>query len=126
MRDRATRIALFLAILLLAAFVAEPYVARLFYAEEAPRAVTARGDLAPLERVNIELFERAGAELIDPSCGACIRAGPGASERAEQVTVSAINRNAPGRPWPSPNHASFVSLLLRIGSFQPGRTKWQV
>ena len=64
MRDRATRIALFLAILLLAAFVAEPYVARLFYAEETPRAVTARGDLAPLERANIELFERAAPSVV--------------------------------------------------------------
>ena len=39
----------------------------------------------------IELFERAGAELIDPSCGACINAGPGASPTAETVTVSAQN-----------------------------------
>jgi 3-isopropylmalate/(R)-2-methylmalate dehydratase large subunit len=52
------------------------------------------------ERGYVELFERAGAELIDPSCGACIRAGPGASERADQVTVSAINRNFPGRSGP--------------------------
>ncbi|HEX8178621.1 MAG TPA: aconitase family protein, partial [Pyrinomonadaceae bacterium] len=48
----------------------------------------------------IELFERAGAELIDPSCGACINAGPGASRSAEQVTVSAQNRNFPGRSGP--------------------------
>jgi 3-isopropylmalate/(R)-2-methylmalate dehydratase large subunit len=45
----------------------------------------------------IEIFERAGAELIDPSCGACINAGPGASPNAETVTVSAQNRNFPGR-----------------------------
>jgi len=48
----------------------------------------------------IELFERAGAELIDPSCGACINAGPGASPTAETVTVSAQNRNFPGRSGP--------------------------
>ncbi|MCC6647654.1 MAG: 3-isopropylmalate dehydratase [Polyangiaceae bacterium] len=48
----------------------------------------------------IEVFERAGAELIDPSCGACIKAGPGVSERADEVTVSAINRNFPGRSGP--------------------------
>jgi 3-isopropylmalate/(R)-2-methylmalate dehydratase large subunit len=48
----------------------------------------------------IELFRRAGAELIDPSCGACIKAGPGISERPDQVTVSAINRNFPGRSGP--------------------------
>ncbi|HKC64699.1 MAG TPA: aconitase family protein [Pyrinomonadaceae bacterium] len=48
----------------------------------------------------IEIFERAGAELIDPSCGACINAGPGASRSPEQVTISAQNRNFPGRSGP--------------------------
>ena len=52
------------------------------------------------ERGYIEVFERAGAELIDPSCGACINAGPGASKTAETVTVSAQNRNFPGRSGP--------------------------
>ncbi len=52
------------------------------------------------ERGYIELFERAGAELIDPSCGACINAGPGASQTVETVTVSAQNRNFPGRSGP--------------------------
>jgi 3-isopropylmalate/(R)-2-methylmalate dehydratase large subunit len=48
----------------------------------------------------IEIFEKAGAELIDPSCGACINAGPGASKSPDQVTVSAQNRNFPGRSGP--------------------------
>ena len=48
----------------------------------------------------IELFEAAGASLINPSCGACIRAGPGVSDNPDQVTVSAINRNFPGRSGP--------------------------
>ncbi len=52
------------------------------------------------ERGYIEVFERAGAEMIDPSCGACINAGPGASPSAETVTVSAQNRNFPGRSGP--------------------------
>ena len=52
------------------------------------------------QRGYIDLFERAGAELIDPSCGACINAGPGASATAETVTVSAQNRNFPGRSGP--------------------------
>ncbi len=52
------------------------------------------------ERGYIEIFERAGAELIDPSCGACINAGPGASRSASEVTVSAQNRNFPGRSGP--------------------------
>jgi len=52
------------------------------------------------QRGYIDIFERAGAELIDPSCGACINAGPGASPNAETVTVSAQNRNFPGRSGP--------------------------
>ena len=52
------------------------------------------------EKGYIEIFERAGAELIDPSCGACINAGPGASKTADTVTVSAQNRNFPGRSGP--------------------------
>ncbi len=48
----------------------------------------------------IEVFQKAGAQLINPSCGACIKAGPGVSERADEVTVSAINRNFPGRSGP--------------------------
>lgn len=52
------------------------------------------------ERGYIELFERVGASLLEPSCGACIRAGPGTSNSAAQVTVSAVNRNFPGRSGP--------------------------
>lgn len=52
------------------------------------------------ERGYIEIFRAAGAELIDPSCGACINAGPGASTSPETVTVSAQNRNFPGRSGP--------------------------
>ena len=48
----------------------------------------------------VQLFEGAGVELIDPSCGACIKAGPGVSFSQEEVTVSAINRNFPGRSGP--------------------------
>ncbi len=46
------------------------------------------------------IFAAAGAKVIDPSCGACINAGPGVSKTAETVTISAINRNFPGRSGP--------------------------
>ncbi len=48
----------------------------------------------------LDVFRAAGAELVDPSCGACIKAGPGVSDSPHQVTVSAINRNFPGRSGP--------------------------
>ncbi len=47
-----------------------------------------------------EIFAKAGVQTIDPSCGACINAGPGVSDTSERVTVSAINRNFPGRSGP--------------------------
>src|SRR6201997_173248 len=48
----------------------------------------------------LEVFEKAGAHVIEPSCGACINAGPGVSTRPDQVVISAQNRNFPGRSGP--------------------------
>ena len=48
----------------------------------------------------LELFKRTGVEVIKPGCGACIGCGPGVSDRGDQVTVSAINRNYKGRSGP--------------------------
>lgn len=52
------------------------------------------------EKGYVKLFEDAGVELINPSCGACINAGPGVSDKVDRITVSAINRNFPGRSGP--------------------------
>ena len=62
----------------------------------------------------IALFESAGIELIDPSCGACIKAGPGVSDKPNQVTVSAINRNFPGRS--GPGQVYLASPLVVVAS----------
>jgi 3-isopropylmalate/(R)-2-methylmalate dehydratase large subunit len=48
----------------------------------------------------LDVFQRAGAHVIEPSCGACINAGPGVSTRPDQVVISAQNRNFPGRSGP--------------------------
>jgi len=48
----------------------------------------------------LEIFEKAGAHVVEPSCGACINAGPGVSTRPDQVVISAQNRNFPGRSGP--------------------------
>ena len=45
-------------------------------------------------------FDQVGARMLQPSCGACGNCGPGGSVRADQITVSAINRNFPGRGGP--------------------------
>ncbi len=53
-----------------------------------------------LRRGYLEIFHRAGAHVIEPSCGACINAGPGVSTRPDQIVISAQNRNFPGRSGP--------------------------
>ncbi len=73
-----------------------------------------------------EIFERAGVEVINPGCGACIGCGPGVSERPDQVTVSAINRNFAGRSGPgklylaSPLTVAASAVEGRIVAFEPG------
>ncbi len=53
-----------------------------------------------LKKGYIDIFKKAGATIIEPSCGACINAGPGVSTRPDQVVISAQNRNFPGRSGP--------------------------
>ena len=53
-----------------------------------------------LRKGYLEIFQKAGARVIEPSCGACINAGPGVSTRPDQVVISAQNRNFPGRSGP--------------------------
>ncbi|MGB8969700.1 MAG: aconitase family protein, partial [Candidatus Sulfotelmatobacter sp.] len=53
-----------------------------------------------LRKGYLDVFQKAGAIVIEPSCGACINAGPGVSTRPDQVVISAQNRNFPGRSGP--------------------------
>ncbi|MDP4302461.1 aconitase family protein [Leptothrix discophora] len=68
-------------------------------------------------------FEAVGAELLHPACGACANCGPGASTEPGQVTVSAINRNFPGRSGPgqvwlaSPATVAASAIAGRLCSF---------
>jgi 3-isopropylmalate/(R)-2-methylmalate dehydratase large subunit len=53
-----------------------------------------------VRRGYLDVFQKAGAQVIEPSCGACINAGPGVSTRPDQIVISAQNRNFPGRSGP--------------------------
>jgi 3-isopropylmalate/(R)-2-methylmalate dehydratase large subunit len=74
----------------------------------------------------LDVFERVGAVFIEPSCGACINAGPGVSYDRETVTVSAINRNFPGRSGPgqlylaSPYTTAASAIAGYITAWEPG------
>ena len=76
----------------------------------------------------LEIFARAGARVIEPSCGACINAGPGVSTRADQVVISAQNRNFPGRSGPgqmylaSPLTVAASAVAGYIVEYEPSNT----
>jgi 3-isopropylmalate/(R)-2-methylmalate dehydratase large subunit len=71
------------------------------------------------EKGYARVFEAAGAHILAPSCGACINAGPGVSRSPEQVTVSAQNRNYPGRS--GPGKVYLASPLVVAASAVVGR-----
>ena len=68
------------------------------------------------EKGYMPAFEYIGAEILSPSCGACGQCGPGVSSDASQVTISAMNRNFPGRGGPGKtwlaNPATVVASAL--------------
>jgi 3-isopropylmalate/(R)-2-methylmalate dehydratase large subunit len=74
----------------------------------------------------LDVFAKTGVTVIPPGCGACIGCGPGVSETAEQVTVSAINRNFKGRSGPgklwlaSPLTVAASAVEGKIVAYAPG------
>jgi 3-isopropylmalate/(R)-2-methylmalate dehydratase large subunit len=77
------------------------------------------------ERGYIDILENVGAQIIEPSCGACINAGPGVSTLKEQVVISAQNRNFPGRSGPgqmylaSPYTVAASAIAGHIVEYRP-------
>lgn len=90
-----------------------------FFLQFGSQDVRERSDRAGMT----EVFQQIGVQLVEPGCGACINAGPGVSHRAEQVTISAINRNFPGRSGPgslwlgSPSTVAASAVAGHIVSF---------
>jgi 3-isopropylmalate/(R)-2-methylmalate dehydratase large subunit len=77
----------------------------------------------------LDVFQKAGAHVIEPSCGACINAGPGVSTRPDQVVISAQNRNFPGRSGPgqmylaSPLTVAASAVAGHIVEYEPSEKK---
>jgi len=75
----------------------------------------------------LELFERMGAEFIEPGCGACINAGPGVTQSAAEVSISSQNRNFPGRSGPgnlylaSPYSVAASAVVGYVTQWTPGQ-----
>ena len=82
-----------------------------------------------VRRGYLDVFSKAGAHVIEPSCGACINAGPGVSTRPDQVVISAQNRNFPGRSGPgqmylaSPFTVAASAVAGYIVEYEPSEKK---
>ena len=82
-----------------------------------------------IRRGYLEVFQNAGAHIIEPSCGACINAGPGVTTRPEQVVISAQNRNFPGRSGPgqmylaSPLTVAASAVAGHIVEYEPSQER---
>ncbi|AYO82657.1 2-alkenal reductase [Methylobacterium sp. GXF4] len=64
MPDRTVRILAAAVLVLLALYVAQPYLQPLLYSADAPRVIAARGDLAQSEQTTVALFERASPSVV--------------------------------------------------------------
>jgi 3-isopropylmalate/(R)-2-methylmalate dehydratase large subunit len=82
-----------------------------------------------VRRGYLDVFQKAGAYVIEPSCGACINAGPGVSTRPDQIVISAQNRNFPGRSGPgqmylaSPLTVAASAVAGYIVEFHPSESR---
>jgi 3-isopropylmalate/(R)-2-methylmalate dehydratase large subunit len=82
-----------------------------------------------LRKGYLDVFQKAGAHVIEPACGACINAGPGVSKRPEQIVISAQNRNFPGRSGPgqmylaSPLTVAASAVAGYIVEYEPSEKK---
>jgi 3-isopropylmalate/(R)-2-methylmalate dehydratase large subunit len=85
-----------------------------------------------LRKGYLDVFRRAGAVVIEPSCGACINAGPGVSTRPDQVVISAQNRNFPGRSGPgqmylaSPLTVAASAVAGYICEYEPAEAREEI
>src|SRR3979411_685510 len=97
MRDRFTRLTLSILLILLAAFVVQPYIDRIFFSGT-PRPVEPRGSLAEAERTTIEIFERVSPSGVQVAARAAPAGARGLDEEGTGV------QSGTGFMWDTSRH----------------------
>jgi S1-C subfamily serine protease len=97
MRDRFTRLTLGILLILLAAFVVQPYIDRIFFSGT-PRPVEPRGSLAEAERTTIEIFERVSPSVVQVVARAAAAGARGLDEEGAGV------QSGTGFMWDTSRH----------------------
>jgi 2-alkenal reductase len=97
MRDRFTRLTLSILLILLVAFVVQPYIDRIFFSGT-PRPVEPRGSLAEAERTTIEIFERVSPSVVQVVARAAAAGARGLDEEGAGV------QSGTGFMWDTSRH----------------------
>ena len=97
MRDRFTRLTLGILLILLAAYVVQPYIDRVFFSGT-PRPVEPRGNLAEAERTAIQIFERVSPSVVQVVARAAAAGAPGLDEEGTGV------QSGTGFMWDTSRH----------------------
>jgi 2-alkenal reductase len=123
--DRTPRVLLVIIALLLGAYVLKPYVDGYFLSATAPRAVVARGELAPYEQSAIRLFEAVSPSVVQVVARS---GGSGLSLESEegggQVPGQGQAASGTGFVWDAAGHvvtndhvvANAREVAVRLGS----------
>jgi len=82
MRDRFLRAVLLVLLALVLVVLARPYIDQALFAAKTPRPIEARGNLADIEKLNIEIFQRASPSVVQI---AGVAGGPSAQFGQQEV-----------------------------------------
>jgi S1-C subfamily serine protease len=82
MRDRFLRAVLLVLLALVLVVLARPYIDQALFAARTPRPIEARGNLADIEKLNIEIFQRASPSVVQI---AGVAGGPSAQFGQQEV-----------------------------------------
>ena len=125
--DLLLRIAVIWLLLLATAWVAQPYLASLWFSVSEPRTVTARGELAPAETSTIELFKRVSPSVVHVYAQSRRRPSPSFEQQDPQGGV----QSGSGVIWDAAGHvitnnhviqgASALGARLSSGEFVTAR-----
>ena len=96
MRDRFLRALLLVLLALVLVVLARPYIDQALFAAKEPRAIEARGDLAQIERLNIEIFQRASPSVVQIAS----RAGGATATTSAPTLPPAPDRFSITTGWP--------------------------
>ena len=123
MRDRFLRAVLLVLLALVLVVLARPYIDHALFAAKAPRPIEARGDLAQIERLTIDIFARASPSVVQIAS----RGGGTAAQLGNQNEV----RSGSGFVWDragnvvTNNHVveNAQNLRVRLSSGQVTRAE---